>query len=225
MIGRWICIAMTIATWCSTATLGPHPVDEYVQSALVGFSPERVYFSMVLEPGAEIAEQVLAQIDLDANKRISPSEVEKYGAKYLSEVELELDGKKLKPAIKFIDIPRPSEIRDGWAILRLGAVVEAGKLALGEHRLVFINQHMPSISVYQFNAEKSTSEQIEVLEQIRSADQSRGEIRFLVRGLESVTLPANRSSGSQQTWMVVAALVAIAFSTVWFFKRWKVLAD
>lgn len=216
---------MTMATWCSTATPRPHPVDEYVQSALVGISQERVYFSMVLEPGADIAEQVLAQIDLDANKRISPREVEKYGAKFLSDVELELDGKKLKPAIKFIDIPRPSEIRDGWAILRLGAVVEAGKLALGEHRLVFINQHMPSISVYQFNAEKSTSEQIEVLEQIRSADQSRGEIRFQVRGLESVTPAADTSGGGQQTWLMVATLVVLAFSTVWLFKRWKILAD
>lgn len=216
---------MIAATWCLTVAPGPHPLDEYVQSALVGFSPEKVYFSMVMEPGAEVAERVLAEIDLDSNKRITPREVEKYGAKFLSEVELELDGKKLKPVVKFIDIPRPSEIRDGWAIVRLGAVVEAGKLTPGEHRLIFINQHLPSISVYQFNAEKPASGQIEVLEQIRNADQSRGEIRFRVQAQESATLPSNTSTSRPWTGLLVAACVVLACFSAWFFKWWKALVD
>lgn len=224
MIGTLrICVALMTSAWCVPSPICPHPVDEYVQSALVGFSPERVYFSMVLEPGAEVAEQVLAEIDLDANKRISPSEVEKYGAKFLSDVDLELDGRKLKPSIKFIDIPRPSEIRRGWAILRIGAVVEAGNLTPGEHRLVFVNQHLPSLSVYQFNAEKSTSEQIDILEQIRNADQSRGEILFRVRELASVPLESNAQGGMQSSWLAIAAILVVASLTVWFFKPWKVL--
>jgi hypothetical protein len=216
---------MAAVTWCSTAKLAPHPVDEYVQSALVGFSPERVYFSMVMEPGAQVAEQVLAEIDLDANNRISQREVEQYGAKFLAEIELLLDGKSLKPVIKFIDVPRPSEIREGWAIVRLGAVVEAGKLPPGEHSLVFINQHFPSISAYQFNAEKSTSEHVEILEQNRNADQSRGEIRFRIEGQEPATLAASTSEGWPWTGLVVAAFVAVTCLSAWFFKWWRVVGE
>jgi hypothetical protein len=109
--------------------------------------------------------------------------------------------------------------------VRLGAVVEAGKLPPGEHRLVLINQHLPSISVYQFNAEKSTSQQIEVLEQTRNADQSRGEIRFRVQGQEPATLAANTSNGGQWAGQVVIAFVVVAGLAVWFVKRWKILAN
>jgi hypothetical protein len=50
----------------------------------------------------------------------------------------------------------------------------------GPHKLIVENSHVPTASVYLFNAAKSKSGAVQVISQNRNNDQSVGEIEFIL---------------------------------------------
>ena len=71
------------------ARVSAHRLDEYLQAARIAIEPDRVHLELDLTPGVSVANVVLADIDVDADRSISAAEALAYSKRVLSTVALE----------------------------------------------------------------------------------------------------------------------------------------
>ena len=148
--------------------------------------PSNIQLQINLTPGIEVADQVLARIDRDDDGVISQDEAAAYAELLKRDLSVRLDGHTVGLKLRGYEFPTPSELRSGLQIIQ----VEFSAISdfdAGPHKLVVENSHVPTASVYLFNAAKSKSGSVEVIGQNRNNDQSVGEIEFLL------TPPSNAS--------------------------------
>lgn len=158
-----------------------HRLDEYLQAARVSLAHTRVALEIDLTPGASVGDAIIALIDRDGDRRISPPEAERYGREVLADVMLELDGRAISLTLDHIEAPLLEEMRHGLGTIQLRASgdVEAG---IGLRRaLHFQNNHQPGSSVYLVNALIPSDPGISVVEQTRDAKQRDVRIDYTVR--------------------------------------------
>jgi polyphosphate kinase len=160
--------------------LQAHRLDECLQAAMVIIEPQRVHVQLVLEPGVEVASQVLKRIDRDNNQTISRAESVAYSSALQRELTLRLDGQLLQLRLEVSEFDTPAELRSGSGIIRLTFSAAVKISQPGPHQLVFENRHLSAISVYLFNATQPELPAIRITRQQRNYTQSVGTIDFIL---------------------------------------------
>jgi hypothetical protein len=192
----------------SGSSTSAHRRDEYLQAARLALDPDRVQLALDLTPGIAVAEAILADIDLDANRSISAAEARAYSERVLSAVALDVDGMPL--AVELVDsvFPAVDIALNGEGAIRIHAVAATARLADGRHRLRFRNTHRPDIAVYLANALVPASDRVTVTAQRRDVLQRELIIDYTLRADPATRTRRGLSLG------VCGALILIA--NVWW---------
>ena len=186
-----------------------HRLDEYLQATLVDIEPGDVRLDLNLTPGVAVAEQVLALIDRDRDGAISPSETAAYAELVKRDLLVHLDGRRAELKLTAFDFPTPAELRTGEGIILLEFSITPTALAAGTHQLALENRHLPTISVYLFNAGQPRSGLVQIAAQKRNGNQSTGEIEFTFHP------PANPSKWGRVIAALAALLIAVCAGMGW----------
>lgn len=129
-----------------------HRLDELLQASFVLMERESAQVEIRLTPGIAVVDAFLAEIDQDKDQAISAEEGRTFARTVWGDVEFWLDGQRL--ALKPVDqeVSPREDLLAGVGFVRLRARAGLGRLAAGEHRIVLINRHRVSMSVYLVNA-------------------------------------------------------------------------
>jgi hypothetical protein len=159
-----------------------HRLDEYLQAARVSLDHTRVALEVDLTPGAAVADGIIALIDRDGDKRISPLEAESYGRAVLSDVVMELDGGAVALTLAHVEVPPIDEMRHGMGTIQLRASGDVGQGVVWrrQRQLHLRNNHRPDSSVYLVNALIPSDADVSVVSQIRDAKQQHAVIEYSV---------------------------------------------
>ena len=155
-----------------------HVLDEYLQSTLVVIEPGDIRLKINLTSGVEVAEKILAQIDLNNDGALSSDEGAAYAKTLRRDLAVRLDGLGTELRLTGSNFPEPAELRTGHGIIQVEFSIIPGSVTAGTHRLAFENRHFNSIGVYLFNAARPRSASIQIVRQDRNTNQSTGEIEF-----------------------------------------------
>src|SRR5689334_15588110 len=144
-----------------------HRRDEFLQATRVAIDPDRVEITLDLTPGIAVAESVLAEIDLDRNRTISPDEARGYATRVMRGIAVDVDGIPLKPDLIDNAFPpiEPVLKGEGTASIRMSASLPG--LAAGPHHLHYRNANRPDIGVYLANALVPATDRVAVTAQRR----------------------------------------------------------
>ena len=172
------CLALLLGLVTLPSTVFAHRLDEYLQAMLVTIEPGgfRLHIHLIL--GVAVAEQVLVLIDRDRDDVISTHEAAAYSALLQRDLIVRLDQREVELQLTAFNFPAPNELRTGWGIMQMEFSTTAGPLMAGAHGLTFENRHLPTVSVYLFNAALPRSGSVQITTQTRNDDQSVGEIAF-----------------------------------------------
>lgn len=167
------------------ADLAAHRLDEYLQATRVSLDRSEVALEIDLTPGANVAGDIIARIDRDGDRSISPAEAEAYGRQVLNDVTVTLDRRPIGMTLTSIEVPSVGEIRDGLGTLKLRATAPA-EAAFSVRRDLYVrNAHLPESSVYMVNALLPDDRAIEVVKQVRDPRQSTSSIEYRVESRDA----------------------------------------
>jgi hypothetical protein len=164
-----------------SATASAHRLDEYLQAARVSLTHTRVDLEIDLTPGASVADGIIAMIDRDGDKRISPHEAERYGRDVLADVVLELDGQPIALTLNHVEASPLEELRHGLGAIQLRASGDVASRMSFRRELHFQNNHHAASSVYLVNALMPQDPGITVVAQTRDTTQRDARIEYSVR--------------------------------------------
>ena len=170
-------------------TVSAHVLDQYLQVAQIALSPGGARVELRLIPGVQVAERVLALIDVDGDGQISPAEEQAYARRVLSDISLEIDGRRAMLALASIQFPSRREMNEGIGAIRLTLAAEAALGTAGEHQLSFRNDHLPELGVYLANALVPTTDAIKITGQQRDALQHGLQVDFRVLSADARAWP------------------------------------
>lgn len=198
-------IAFVLALPGSSAA---HRLDEYLQAARVSLSRDQIALEVDLTPGANIATVIVALLDRDADRRISPIEAEAYGRAVVRDLILELDGRAVPLTLTRVETPSVQEMNDGLGTIQLEVVGAIDDMAMGRHRLYFRNDHRSEESVYLVNALVPAQREIAIAAPTRDPRQREIGLEYDIRAAYRTEL----------IWLVLAggvlsALVSLRVST------------
>jgi hypothetical protein len=176
---RRLLAAAILAIAAMPASLAAHRLDEYLQAARVEVARDHIVLEVDLTPGSSIASGVITTLDRDADGTIAPLEARAYGRSVLSDLTLELDGRRIDVALTRIEVPTLGEMRDGMGAIRLKAQAVAASPA-GRRVLYLRNDHQPASSVYLANALVPQDGDLHVLSQTRDPRQQSLRIEYSV---------------------------------------------
>jgi hypothetical protein len=148
-----------------------HRLDEYLQAAILSLAKDRIEVSMRLVPGVAVSSRVLAGIDTNADAVISDTERNAYAERVLRDLSLSVDGRVLRPQLLSVDFPTIEEMREGLGEIKIEF---AADLTPGgsNRKIVFENHHQRPISAYLVNCLVPRDHDIQIVAQIRNANQS-----------------------------------------------------
>ena len=178
---------LLIALLALAAGAEGHQLDEYLQATLVDIEPGDIRLQINLTPGVQVADKVLAAIDLDHDGVISPAEASTYADLLKRDLTVRIDQRQIEPKLVKTEFPEPADLHTGWGIIQIEYSLDPGKLSAGAHRLALENRHMSGLGVYLFNAAQPRSDAIQITAQKRNDTQSTGEIKFVVQGSKQPT--------------------------------------
>ena len=181
-------------------TTSAHRLDEYLQAARIDLQRDAVLIEMVLTPGAEIADSVVAALDRDSNAQLSRDEQDTYARDVVQLLRLTVDGIPLPLQVSSSTFPTIDALRSGEGMIRLRLQARHDALADGGHRLSFSNGYWVRHSVYLANALAPASTDIAVAEQRRTPDQRELTIHYTVG-------PALASVGA--SWALLGLVVVL----------------
>ena len=203
-------LACVLVVFAFQATAAAHVIDEYLQQAQIALAPDGARVELRLIPGVQVADRVLAMIDIDDDGQISSAEEQAYAQRVLQDIALEVDGRRAPVALIGIHFPSRREMNEGSGAIRLDLMVEAAALGTaGEHQLSFRNDHMPEVGAYLANALLPATSEIKISRQERDPLQREMRLSFHVT-------PADIHV--RQPWTVVLML---CLCLVLLFPRWK----
>ncbi len=204
-------LALLFGLLALPASIQAHRLDEYLQATLVTIEPNGIRLQINLTPGVAVAEKVLAQIDRDGNGLISTNETAAYAELLRHDLSAQLDHRPAELKLAASNFPTPEELRTGLGIIQVEFSLASGPLAAGLHRFNLENRHMPSMSVYLFNAAQPDSDLIQSINQKRNDNQSIGEIEFNRR-------PSPNAS-TAITILCSFALLLVVSAGIWWVAR------
>ena len=172
-------LACFLCTLAFQATAVAHVVDEYLQQAQIALAPGGARVELRLIPGVQVADRVMAMIDVDDDGRISPAEEQAYARRVLQDIALEVDGRRAPLKLTGIHFPAWREMNEGNGAIRLDLTVDAAALGTaGEHQLSFRNDHMPELGAYLANALVPATSEIKISGQERDPLQREMRLSF-----------------------------------------------
>src|SRR5688500_7529983 len=197
---RSLFLLMCVFGWPTVASA--HVLDEYLQSVKLSVTPLSVYVELRLTPGVEIADRVLALIDVDRNGDMSFEEVQAYGRRVSEDLTLEIDGRRVSLETSGFRLLGPGEMKNGEGsiVLPFVAMLEAGarQFSVGEHQIALRNYHLTELSSYQANVLAPRFETIKITDQQRDPLQRELHVRFQVDA--TIPLPAGTAT-AQAGWL------------------------
>lgn len=176
---RWLWLNAIAAVILLPLTASAHVLDEYVQATQIVLSSNGMRFEVRLTPGVEVSDRVFQLIDLNRDNQRSATEETAYIQHVLKDLKFEIDGHRVPLTLTNTQFPDQSEMKEGNSAIRLELFAEA-TMSAGDHQLVFVNNHLPEISVYNANALLPTDGAIEITAQQRDASQHKFQLRFRV---------------------------------------------
>ena len=181
-----------------------HRLDEYLQAARLSLARDGIALEVDLTPGVNIAPAIVALLDRDGDRTISPIEAGAYGQVVLADLVVALDGRPVALTLTRVEAPSLDEMRDGSGTIQVRA---AGRVEApaGRRRLDFRNNHQPAASVYLANALIPQDGGVRVLAQTRDPRQQGVRVDYDVRARWP----------SQLVWLVFGA------AGVATFFRWR----
>jgi hypothetical protein len=163
-----IVVAISIAMG---AGLSAHRRDEYLQAARIVIDPDRVQIELDLTPGIAVADGVLSEVDVDANRTISAAEARAYAERVLRAIALDVDGMPLDIELVDAESPALDAVLNGEGTARIHAVAALPRLADGGHQLRYRNSYRADIAVYLANVLVPESDRVSIAAQRRDVDQ------------------------------------------------------
>ena len=184
-----------ISTFVLTITVRAHVVDEYLQSAKIAIARDGVRVELHLTPGVDVADTVLAIIDVNQDGKISPEEEQSYSQRVLANVSLTVDGYQLPLQLTDAEFPTPAVMKEGMGSIQLRLWSKTVLSSDGEHQISFRNDHLLEFSDYLANTLVPTDDQIKIISQQRDE---------LQHGLQvNYRIASARTNG----WLVGAAIL------------------
>jgi hypothetical protein len=183
-----------------------HRLDEYLQATLIGVTRAGVDLDIQLTPGLAVLPVVMAAIDQDRDRRISPQEARAYAARVMREVELRVDGRPASLSMIESTFPALEQMRQGLGTITLKLRASRVEGYAAVHELRFENRHLPQVSVYLVNCLAAPGERLAVGRQER--DETQRWIRFGYSFGES----ANRASARftrEPFWLAMIATLLL----------------
>jgi hypothetical protein len=178
---RSVGLAVTAALAVATADdLSAHRRDEQLQAARIAVEPGQVTVDLDITPGAELAEAVIAAIDRDRSRTLSPAEQDAYARAVAGALWLANDREAHALRVLSATFPDLDALHrgEGTIALRLRAAIP--EPLEGRHELIFGNGHEPARSVYLANALVPRSARLAIAGQRRSATQHELTIDYTV---------------------------------------------
>jgi hypothetical protein len=172
-------MAMTLA---ASQDVSAHRTEDYLQAARIGVEPDRIHITLDLTPGTTVAESFVAAIDRDGDGSLSADEQRAYARQIVSTLQVELDGRSLRPRVVASTFPEAAAVRRGEGTIRLEIEAAVPDTPPGSHRLVFRNAHLAGHSAYLANALVPESDRVAVTAQRRDRDQTEVTIEYRVDG-------------------------------------------
>jgi hypothetical protein len=163
------------------AELSAHRRDEYLQAARLAIDPDRVQIELDLTPGIAVAEDILAEIDLDRDRSISATEAQAYSGRVLGAIALDVDGMPLGVELVDSAFPAIDAMMQGVGTTRIHGIAQMPILPAGVHHLRYRNSYRSDIGVYLANALVPASDRVTIAAQRRDADQHHLIIDYVVR--------------------------------------------
>jgi hypothetical protein len=201
--------AITSALVLATSTgANAHRLDEYLQAARVAVASAGIVVHLDLTPGVSVAADVIALLDGNQDRRVSPLEAEAYGRVVLADVSARLDGEALGLTLVRVEVPTAGEMRDGVGTIRIEAAGAAPAGRPGPHHFELRNTHRPESGVYLANALAPQDADIRIVRQRRDPRQQTFSLDYEVRP----------SMGAAAGWLVAAAAALAALA------RWRTRA-
>jgi hypothetical protein len=199
MIRRAICrLGVVVAALAALpAPAFAHGLDEYLQATRLNIDADRIGVEIALTPGANIASQIVEQIDTDRDGRFSSDERLCYAQSVIASMTLMIDGHVTPVALAAEDFPTVDAMAAGTGTIRLHAAARAAA-ASGRHQLQYRAAPLTASSAYLVNALMPTDARVQLEAPQRDAMQR--------------ALTLDFSVGPDPTWLrtgwgVVAAAV------------------
>lgn len=170
---------LVLIALAAPGVLQAHRLDECLQATMAVIEPGKVHLQLTLQPGVEVAGQLIARLDGNRNGSISRAEGNAYVSALQGELSLRLDGKPLTLKLETSRFDTPAQLREGDGLIQL--TFSAAFAGAGMHRLSYDNRHLPAISVYLFNALQPELPRVRIDGQQRNEAQSSASVDFLVK--------------------------------------------
>jgi hypothetical protein len=193
-----------LAAIATAVPASAHRLDEYLQALRVDLRADGMVVELDLTPGANLAADVLATLDANADGAIDTAEADAYVGSVLRSLELSVDDHPVGLDLVSRTIPSIDEVREGNGVINLVARVDVDQ-PLGRHRLRVRNGHRPDVGAYLANALRPDSRAITIASQLRDPRQQTLTIDYVV----SAPLAA-RASG----WTALA-IALLGCSVYW----------
>ncbi|HUI77456.1 MAG TPA: hypothetical protein VLY24_06055 [Bryobacteraceae bacterium] len=185
-----------------------HRLDEYLQATIVEVEKDRFRAEVTLTPGVAVSDFVIHTIDTDGDGTISTAEGQAYAARFLEDLTLTLDGRRLALQVTSAQFPALSEMREGTGEIQLGlaaALPRGGR----DRKVVLVNRHQSRIAVYEVNCLLPRDPRVRIGAQKRNYTQSVYELDY-----EETDEPHGMTSGL--IWLTPLALfLTVRLVFVW----------
>jgi len=161
---------------------GSHPVDEVVQGAYLTLVPGALRLELNLTAGTEVANTVLASLDMNADQRITEAEARAYAQGVLERSSITLDGVRVSWTLENVRVPPYRNLQLGTDTIKIYAVDERPDRS-GAHTLSYHNQYQPAKSQWTANVflEPGAGWQYQVSGQRRSDDGQQLTVNYVAR--------------------------------------------
>jgi hypothetical protein len=179
------------------APASAHRLDEYLQALRVDVRADGVVLELDLTPGANLAGDVVAELDRNGDRAIDPSEADAYVAGVMRSLEVTVDDRPVALVLVRRSMPSIDDVRAGTGLLSMVARADVEQLR-GHHRLHVSNGYRADVTAYLANVLRPDSHTITIASQARDPRQQTLTADYLVTASRAATASA---------WTAFAALL------------------
>jgi hypothetical protein len=182
-------LAAVLMALGGAAPASAHRLDEYLQALRVDVRADGIVVELDLTPGANLAVDVVATLDTNADGAIDPSEADAYVAGVIRSLEVSVDDRPVALGLVSRSMPSVDDVAAGNGVINLVARADVDQ-ARGRHRLRMSNGYRSGVSVYLANALRPDSRAITIASQARDPRQQTLTIDYVVNAPLAATASA-----------------------------------
>lgn len=205
------------AAMLALATPAPaHRLNEYLQATTIGLEGERLSLELRLTPGVDIARNVLADIDRDADGVLSEPERHAYAERVRRDLLLSIDERPQPLRLVSSAFESNDRMTSGQGeVVLLFETERPGDS--GPHTLAFVNHHWRSDAAYLVNVLQPRSGGVHIDGQHRTYDQSEYRVDFRLDSRSSAASLARPTP--RDRWRHILDAMAIVRTYIWHGAR------